>query len=789
MTPRHDLRLVPSALVAWACAAAVSYGEARVAALAAGALAAATLAATVYRRTVAAALLLPTVAAGAVLLVGGARIGAEEPLAAHTGSSDAVWCAVAASDPEPTEPDRFSGEARVRVDLDVTAVGHASVLPEDGDADVCHADGAAGALPSASGRVVVVAGGAWAAVHAGDRLQVTGALEPAGPGRTVALAWDPRLISSAPPTGAARVVAAVRERFRDVTAVLDDEVRGLVRGLVIGDTTEMPAAQADDMRAVGLTHLTAVSGTHFAVVSGLLGVALRRLRLRRVGRAAGLMLGMLAFSMLVLPQPSVMRALAMATVGAAAALWGRPAQAMPALAAAVLCLLAWDPHLATEPGMLLSVSAVCGIVLLAPALRRSLSRPLGSGAAAALSVPLAAQLACAPVLVLLRPTFSLWTVPANIAAAPLAAPVIALGAVSVVAAAVGCPGTALMVRVLGMLTIPIARLAHLLASWPGASLPWPPGAAGLVGSAALLLGVSVAVAAKPRFARIAGAVLVVAVALWGFRGGWVAGTTSVPADWAIVVCDVGQGDMTVVRAGQDSAVVIDTGPGGGAAECLRALGVRHVSLLVLTHPHADHDGAIGEIAQVADIRAAWWSAAATGTAGRRAAAALDALDVTAAVPEAGTSVSVGQAGLTVLPTDGTAGHAPADPDDESAVNDQSLALVAQSGGVTALLLGDLERGSQDDLARAGGPWTVDLVKVAHHGSASQSEALAARVDATVAAVSVGADNSYGHPSASAVDLYGATGATVVRTDLCGTIALTSQGGIAVSSGCPTPMAG
>jgi competence protein ComEC len=100
--------------------------------------------------------------------------------------------------------------------------------------------------------------------------------------------------------------------------------------------------------------------------------------------------------------------------------------------------------------------------------------------------------------------------------------------------------------------------------------------------------------------------------------------------------------------------------------------------------------------------------------------------------------------------------------------------------VDVVALGDLERAGQEallaDLRASGWPGGVDVVKMAHHGSAAQSQRLAALLRPRVTLVSVGDDNTYGHPTDAALDLYGSTGSAIVRTDECGTAALVVRDG-------------
>ncbi|WP_284327297.1 MBL fold metallo-hydrolase [Demequina litorisediminis] len=178
----------------------------------------------------------------------------------------------------------------------------------------------------------------------------------------------------------------------------------------------------------------------------------------------------------------------------------------------------------------------------------------------------------------------------------------------------------------------------------------------------------------------------------------------------MVACDVGQGDMLLVRAGASAAVVIDTGPDDDAATgCLTRYGVTQVPLLVLSHPHADHDSATGAVADAVQVSAAWVAAPGEQAS---AAAALRARGVPVEVPGEGERIVAGDVTVDVLSSrheDAAAAN----------VNDASIATRLEATGVSVLALGDLEPGAQGEIARRVAPQEVDVVKIAHHGSAAQ----------------------------------------------------------------------
>ena len=255
----------------------------------------------------------------------------------------------------------------------------------------------------------------------------------------------------------------------------------------------------------------------------------------------------------------------------------------------------------------------------------------------------------------------------------------------------------------------------------------------------------------------------------------------------------------MVRVDSHSAVVVDTGPAGGTgAACLRRYGVTHVPLLVLTHPHADHDGAVLELVASASIDEAWVSPAATSLGHDVGARDAKSAGIPVRVPQQGDTWSQGDVSLKVLYPPATAAQAST----SSEINDASITMTIRAGPITVLALGDLEETGQGALTRLlGGPVVVDLVKVAHHGSASQSPDLASLVTARVATISVGEDNPYGHPTPETLSLYAARALAVLTTPECGDIAMGDRavgdravgdravGDRAVASRCPASMAG
>ena len=287
-----------------------------------------------------------------------------------------------------------------------------------------------------------------------------------------------------PVVGLDSVVAGWREGLRVATEALAPQARGLVPGMTLGDTSRVPAEVTRAMRDVGLTHLTAVSGTHVAVVVLVVGAGASAVRAPRLLRAVLLAVAVATFVLLVHPEPSVLRAALMGLVGVGGLLLGRGSRALPALAATVVLLLVVDPGLALTYGFVLSVAATAAIVLLAgPAAAAVPAVP--RWAALAVTVPVAAQSACGPILVLLDPAVSVWAVPANVLAAPAVLPATVLGLLATAAAPVSPALAHLLAEGAGVATGWIAGVAVRCADLPGARLDWDPGVPGAVALAAV----------------------------------------------------------------------------------------------------------------------------------------------------------------------------------------------------------------------------------------------------------------------------------------------------------------
>jgi len=600
----------------------------------------------------------------------------------------------------------------------------------------------------------------------GETVRLVGTLRLTSPGDSAAALFyadeRPDLIDA--PGWVLRWAGGLRSGFARDAAALPGNGGDLLPGLAIGDTTSVSPGLDDAMKASSLSHLTAVSGANCAVV--IASIMLLGRRLRRGTRIALSLVALAGFVVLVTPEPSVLRSAVMATVTLVSIGAGRPGRGVPTLALSAILLLLLDPWLSRNYGFALSVLATAGLLVLAGPLSRVLARWMPSSLAVVISIPLAAQLACQPVLLLLNPTLALYGVPANLLAGP-AAPV------ATVIGLLGClahpllPGLAVvLVHVAWVPSAWIAAVATTTAAFPGNRLPWLEGVPGALSLALVTVLALVLILRRrePRSRRWSAAALAVLLTCGGAYAGTLLGSgigraVRFPTRWQIAACDVGQGDAVVVRD-EDRFALVDVGPDPGLlGDCLSTLGVSRITLLVLTHYDLDHVGGLSAVIGRVDT-------------------ALVGVPENAQDAELHEQLSRG--GATVLQTaqgdHGTFGDLdwrvlwPIRGSNRMQTGNPGSVTIEFAGrGIRSIFLGDLGEDAQKAVLRTGTPGRVDVVKVAHHGSSDQSADLYAELGAAVGLVSVGARNTYGHPTGPLLDLLADVGTCIERTDRQGMI--------------------
>lgn len=604
----------------------------------------------------------------------------------------------------------------------------------------------------------------------------------------------------------ARIIEARVYVRRVMEARLPKDEAGLMMGVLLGDTSTVPADVKADFKTTGLSHILAVSGLNITILIAacafLSGTAL--IGIDTPGRVTpgrflifAVTAGAIVFYMALCGfAPSIVRAGFMGLAAMAAPLAGRQTSVFSAMAAAAMALLIIDPATVFNIGFQLSFAATLSIMLFSPHVTSWISATpdAPSGVAKALAVTISAQLGVAPILAANFGSISLITPAANAAVAPAIAPAQLLGIVIPMLNIISEPLAAAAAYPAHLSLAYTMAGASFFAKWPLASIGVPqPTAASTV---SIIIGTVItavyfaALAAlyiflrycKPRtkfteifhgriLARtimIAAGVGVLLIGLFAYRS-----LNGAPPDGLrVTFLDVGQGDSTLIQARDGATILIDGGPEADSAEArLRERAINNIDLLIITHPHADHVNGLPAVVQDHPIEKAIIPPdESTNNQYLRTLEKLNGNGVAQVAAREGQYYKVGR-DLTVkiLSPDDTASG----PDD---TNNQAVVALIQYKGIKMLFTGDIEIETEEDMIADGEAQKVDILKVPHHGSRNGADAALLKIlKPRFAVISVGAGNRYHHPAPTTLALLRQVGASVFRTDKNGSVTIESDG--------------
>jgi competence protein ComEC len=585
----------------------------------------------------------------------------------------------------------------------------------------------------------------------------------------------------------------------DLERVIPAPAGGFAAAIVVGLRERVDERLADAFTATGLGHVVALSGWNVAITMAVADRALRRFSLRR--RRWLLILIALLYGLLAGASASVIRASVMSAAALAAASSGRRGAGAVALSHAVLALLILDPAIAYDAGFRLSALATAGLlaksadwsrvaVSLTPHLPRLLQRPW-SIIAEDVAVSFAAQAATIGVVIALFGRVALWSVPLTLLIAPLIPAATGASLLAILAGEIAPLFTGPLSLAPSILALPASALFRT-AAWiaeMGAQLPLtdlvvPRTATFVVGAGLSLLGLMAlmrresspaqqttepTLGVSRRISAAAGVFILLVSSLLS------SSSSATPSSLRISVLDVGQGDAILVEL-QGRRMLIDGGPDPARLsvelDALIPSWDRKIDVLVASHPHEDHLAGLPRLLDRYQIRSIL--GAETRGGGPASASWSELLlhrQVSYHTVTTGTSFMLGSARLEVLwPDQAALTYEPSD--GGSALNNRSIVLHLDMSGFSALFTGDIESDIDALIARRlGAP--VDLLKAPHHGSATaSSRSLLQIADPRLSVISVGKQNSYGHPAVATVDRLGERGGSVLRTDRDGTVSVT-----------------
>lgn len=558
--------------------------------------------------------------------------------------------------------------------------------------------------------------------------------------------------------------------------------------ILIGDRASLTPEVEQRLVEAGTYHVVAISGGNIALLTGAVLAVLWALRIRLAWAAAIAILTITGHAWMIGGGSSVVRATVMAALYLALRVIDQRTAAVNAVALGATLMLVVDPLEIVSAGFWLTFGATSA--LLAAASRWPATRRVWWHAPLLISAgSLAVELVLAPISALVFQRVTLAGLVLNLGAVPSMALVQGAGSATVLAAWLGwerlADASGLATHVGAAALVESARLVDLApwATWRVASPSWTAMAAYYACATAWWV-VSRPPIDSRRRRQASRALVAGSLAMWVWIVVSPASLVRARGDGRLHVAmlDVGQGDALLARLPNGRTLAIDSGGvrSGSAFDigdrvlgpALRAMGLRRLDYLAVTHGDPDHIGGAAALVRDFEPLEIWAGVPVEHhQAEEELRAAASEARSTWRWLQRGDRLVAGAIELRV--------HHPPLPEWERqrVRNDDSLVLELRFGRVSVLLTGDISRTTEQDLLARLDLLPTVVLKAPHHGSAtSSSPELLAHIQPRIVLIGAGRGNLYGHPNRAVLDRYtAAAGIEVFRTDRDGQIELVTDG--------------
>ena len=568
-----------------------------------------------------------------------------------------------------------------------------------------------------------------------------------------------------------RTINRIRDNFLSQTNKLSGDAQQLLPGLILGDVRNQSDSLKQDMRNSGLTHLTAVSGGNIAILLLAIIWFSQKLKFNLKKQILIGLISLIFFAFLVRTEPSVVRASFMGAISLLGLFNGTRRHGLSALSLTICVSLLLDPFLAKSWGFSLSVFATAGLLLFTKRFADWISQKIPripNTLSILLAVALSAQVSTAALVAGFSGQITLMSVPANILVAPVIPFVTVLGYLALFFSNIFSPIAYLFALLASIFANWIGFIAHYFAAQNISIITVPKGILGFILVNTFLGLVYLLIFTNKRFSILntfeLGIILIIIAVCFLFLKNKDSKTWPI-TDWQFVMCDVGQGDGVVIRDNKGNTVVVDVGPDGKImTSCLEQLKIEKIDVLILSHFHADHvEGLelVNNRYEIDKIYATWVEDPIYEV--KKVKEILGSFKIQHM--KAGELISIGDINIQCLWPNNEKIMV------ESIPNNSSVVNLITIKNASFLLTGDIEPPAQEAIRNLWKIPPVDIVKVPHHGSKFQDRKFPYWAGARLALVSAGKENSYGHPSSQAIDLYQDSGMKVLTTDVVGSIAI------------------
>lgn len=594
----------------------------------------------------------------------------------------------------------------------------------------------------------------WTRARITHGLMVVGTPLPRGPGK-VNPCW--------------RLAYRLRRQLLTVgEKTLTPEAAAVLHGMLLGIRED--SLPAYTFERVGITHLLSVSGLHLLFWLGLFWGLGKILLLpdRLLAVLAIPVIGL--FILMAGARAPALRAGIMTLFALGGELAQRPTRAPLLLTAAAGGIMLLRPLEIFAPGFWLSFAACTGIIMLYPRWEKVVARSPLSALLKPVLLSCAAQLMVLPLTVKWFGGFSLITPLSNLILVPLGGFAVQLGLLAALLGMIYLPLAGLLNAGNNLIIRLFLEIVEIFSQWPGYITfpPWPWMTVVVIYAIIAILTWGMEVNPINKRRKIPLFYLLLTLGLIGLLTIGYFLVEAAQPQVRMAFFDVGQGDAALVTIPGGYNILIDGGEAWGYTEeikpYLQEQGIRSLDLIIVTHPHEDHLGGVVRLLEEQQVQVEQVLTSGmphTTNLYREFLELLIENEIPLREGVRGSTLRFGPVeGVVLNPPPGYLQGV------DSVLNNNSLVLLLKYGGIRIMLTGDAEEEGEAAMITAyGNSLRANLLKVGHHGSATGTgESWLERVKPEIAVISVGAGNSFGHPSPVILSRLAAVGTTVYRTD-------------------------
>lgn len=570
-------------------------------------------------------------------------------------------------------------------------------------------------------------------------------------------------------------------RYRIVSVIdksLPRQQAGLLNGMLIGYREGLSQEVTDAFSNAGLTHIMAVSGAN--VVFLIIPLAFLFKRLRFGNKISGLltMAFLLIFIFITGFEPSVLRAVVMASVILTARMLNRETDIYTTIAFAATLLLICSPYMLFNTGFQLSFAATLSIIMLYKNIKKLLScRFIPSAVASILAATVAAQLGVLPITLACFNKVSLIAVLSNLLAVPLLEFITILGMFMAVLGQICILFSQLLGYINCVLLSAILYITKISSGLPFASIRT------VTPSAPAIILYYIALWFLPWYRPLKNIRIrpVYITAVLTISALAISASFLIPGKLEVVFLDVGEGDSAFIKTCSGRNILLD---GGGStdptassktgesviAPFLLDKGVTVLDAVIASHGHSDHIQGLQTVLEQFSVKSLIIPVVADEKEFGKLLELAAEKRINVSRCEKGDIIKLdGKTSFDVL------SPSPELEKDNTSLNNTSLVLKLHYGAADILFTGDAQAEAEKEMLESGVDLDAEVVKIAHHGSSTSSgKDFIESIGAASAIISVG-KNNFGHPSPVTLGLLKEENIRVFRTDERGAVILTSRG--------------